>query len=109
MTPPTNVYSPPLSTNFHVLTQKDFIFRFLAAAIAVASFYFNFVVFVQVMLILILINVPCLENVVDVEKGSNSQNHSLFDSHNPIKISFIPKFPIALILNGENKIVKASF
>ena len=38
------------------------------------------------MLILISINVQCLQNVVfSFEKGSNSQDHSLSDSHNPIK------------------------
>ena len=61
------------------------------------------------MLVLILINVPCLENVVDFEKCSNSQNHSSANSHNQMKISFIGKFAIALIWNGENKIIKTSF
>ena len=61
------------------------------------------------MLILILISVTCLENVVNFEKGSNSQNHSLSDSHNPRKISFIAKFAIALTWNGENKTFKTSF
>ena len=61
------------------------------------------------MLILISINVPCLEKVVDFEKGSNSQNHSSSDSHNPIKVSFIAKFVIALTWDGENKIIKTSF
>ena len=61
------------------------------------------------MLILILINVPCLENVLDFEKGWNSQNYSSPNSHNPIKISFIAKLTIALIWNGENKIIKTSF
>ena len=44
-------------------------------------------------------------NVVDFEKG---QNHSSPDSHNPIKISFIEKFAIALTWNGENEIIKTS-
>ena len=63
----------------------------------------------QVMLFLILIIVPCLENVVNFEKGSDSQNHSLSDSHNPRKIFFIAKFTIALTWNGENKTIKTSF
>ena len=41
-------------------------------------------------------NVPCLKNVVNFGKVSNRQNHSSSDSHNPIKISFIAKFAIAL-------------
>ena len=50
-----------------------------------------------VILILISINVQCLQNVVfSFEKGSNSQDHSSSDSHNPIKVSFIAKFLIAL-------------
>ena len=61
------------------------------------------------MLTLILINVPCLENVVNFEKGSNSQNHSSSDSHNPIKIFFIATFAIAFTWNGKNKIIKTSF
>ena len=44
-------------------------------------------------------------NVIDFEKG---QNHSSPDSHNPIKISFIEKFAIALTWNGENEIIKTS-
>ena len=60
----------------------------------------------QVTLILILINVPCLENVVNLAKGSNSQNHSSSDSHNPIKFSLIAKFGISLTWNGENKTIK---
>ena len=63
----------------------------------------------QVMLILILINVPCLENVVNFGKGSNSQNHSPSDSHNPTQILLIVKFAIALTQNGENKTIKTSF
>ena len=63
----------------------------------------------QVMLILILINVPCLENVVNFEKCSTSQNHFSSDYHNPITISFIAKFAIALTWNGENKTIKTSF
>ena len=61
------------------------------------------------MLTLILINVPCLENVVNFEKGSNSQNHSSSDSHNPIKIFFIATFAIAFTWNGKNKTIKTSF
>ena len=61
------------------------------------------------MLILILINVPCLENVANFEKGSNSQNHSSSDYHNPRKILFIATFAIALTWNGENKTFKTSF
>ena len=60
------------------------------------------------MLSLVLINVPCLENVVNFEKGSNNQNHSLSDSDNPIKVSFIAKFEDALTWNGENKTIKTS-
>ena len=60
------------------------------------------------MLILILINVPCLENVVDFEKGSNSQNLSSSNSHNPIKISFTAKSAIGLTWNGEKEIIKTS-
>ena len=42
--------------------------------------------YTQAMLILILINVHWLQKVVSsFEKGSNSQNHSSSDSHNPIK------------------------
>ena len=63
----------------------------------------------QVMLILTLINVRCLENVVNFEKGSNSQNYPSSDSHNPIKIFFIAKFTIAFTWNGENKTIKTSF
>ena len=38
------------------------------------------------MLILISVNVQCLQNVVfSFQKGSNSQDHSSSDSHNPIK------------------------
>ena len=61
------------------------------------------------MLILILINIPCLENFVNFEKGSNSQNYSSWDSCNHIKISFIAKFAIALTWNEENKTIKTSF
>ena len=61
------------------------------------------------MLILILTNVPCLENVANFEKGSNSQNNSTSYSHNPIKISFIAKFAIPLTWNRENKTIKTSF
>ena len=44
------------------------------------------------MLILISINVQCLQNVVfSFEKGSNSQDHSLSDSQNPIKNFFYGK------------------
>ena len=66
----------------------------------------------QVMLILILIKVPYLENVFNFERGSNSQNDSLskslHNSHNPIKISFIAKFAIALTWNGENKTIRTT-
>ena len=66
----------------------------------------------QVTLILILINVPYLENVFNFEKGSNSQNDSLskslHNSHNPIKISFIAKFAIALTWNSENKTIRTT-
>ena len=58
------------------------------------------------MLILILINAPCLENVVNYEKDSNSQNHSSPDSHNSIKVFFIAKFTIAFTWNGENKTIR---
>ena len=58
------------------------------------------------MLSLVLINVPCLENVVNFEKGSNNQNHSSSDSDNPIKV--IAKFETALTWHGENKTIKTS-
>ena len=61
------------------------------------------------MLILILTNVPCLENVANFEKSSNSQNNSSSDSHNPIKISLIAKFAIVLTWNDENQTIKTSF
>ena len=38
--------------------------------------------------------------------GSNSQNQLLSDFHNPVKISFIVKFAIALTWNGETKPLK---
>ena len=37
--------------------------------------------------------------------GSNRQNHSSSDSHNPIKTFFIAKFAIARTWNGENKTI----
>ena len=44
------------------------------------------------MLILISINVQCWQNIVfSFEKGSNSQDHSLSDSQNPIKNFFYGK------------------
>ena len=42
--------------------------------------------YTQVMVVLISTNVHCLRNVVfSFQKGSNNENSSLSDSHNPIK------------------------
>ena len=57
------------------------------------------------MLLLILVNVPCLEHFFNFGKSSNSQNYFSSDPHNPMKVSFIAKFAIALTWNGENKTI----
>ena len=47
------------------------------------------------MLIFILIKLQYLRNVVfSFEKGSHGQNHSLSDSHHPIKKSSPQNFPL---------------
>ena len=69
-------FTPPLNNNFHVITNKNFIFscRDCSCIIFILTLYS---LYTQVMLILILINVQYLQNAVfSFEKGLNDQNHS---------------------------------
>ena len=76
-------FTPPLNNNFHVITNKNFIFscRDCSCIIFILTLYS---LYTHVMLILILINVPYLQNAVfSFEKGLNDQNHSFTPAQIP--------------------------
>ena len=76
-------FTPPLNNNFHVITNKNFIFscRDCSCIIFILTLYS---LYTQGMLILILINVQYLQNAVfSFEKGLNDQNHSFTPAQIP--------------------------
>ena len=84
---PTNFYPPSTMYQFPwcnpVKTFLAFTCFYCCSTILILTLYS---LYIPVMLILISINVQCLQNVhFSFEKGSNSQDHSSSDSHNPIK------------------------
>ena len=92
---PTKCLSPSTKRQFPCFNPvKKIIFSFLATVYCCCTIFILTLSFlyIQVMLILISVNVQCLQNAVfSFEKGSNSQDHSPSDSHNPIKNLFYSK------------------
>ena len=68
-----------------ILPTKQFIFSYNHCSCTIFILTLNYL-YIEVVLILILIDVQYLQNVVfRFKKGLNGQNHSLSDSHHPIK------------------------
>ena len=91
---PTNFYPPSTIYQFPWCNPVKTLFLaftccYCCPTILILTLYS---LYIPVMLILISINVQCLQNVLfSFEKGSNSQDHSSSDSHNPIKIFLYSK------------------
>ena len=85
---------PPLSNNFHVISQTSFIFScsHCSCTIFISPSYSLHTQAMLIFLIMpVLINVHYLQLVVfSSEKGLNGQKHSSSDSHQPIKQSSSP-------------------